>query len=231
MRARDAAVLLTLLLPGPVLADGVSLTLYPEHLDGHLRFDSLPVRAEPGHVINQLYPGPDITLGSHFVGQTLGVRSGHDGRRHDTLTQSRAAVPLQLVPGPEGQSLSVAWHRGFSSMALFPLGPRGFPRLDARGEGALSMLFETDQTLIGLRIHSGYEAPLGTAERPGAAHITCLDRAGRKAAGIDIPLAVGITEIGLSFSPLPVAACTLSNTDPGGIAIDDLRYRLHPLLG
>lgn len=231
MRARDLAVCLGVLLPDIGQADGITLTLYPEHLDGHVRFDTLPRRDEPGHVIDQLYLGPDVALGSHFKGQTLGTRTGPGGQQHDTLTQRRATPPLHLLPGAPGQSLSVAWHRGFGSMALFPLGPSGFPRVDARGEGAVSILFETDQDLIGLRIHSGYSDPLGQSPRPGAVHVTCLSRSAEVRARIDTPLATGITEIGLQFDTGPIAGCTLTNTDPGGIAIDDLRYRLHPLLG
>ncbi|MDA7427093.1 hypothetical protein PGB28_01380 [Primorskyibacter aestuariivivens] len=232
MRGRDVAVCLTLL-TAPAHADGITLVPYPPletQLDGHLDFETLPQAAEPGHNLDAGYVGAGVRLGSHFAGQEIGTRTSPGGQRHDALLSAQAHKPLTLLNGPAGQSLSVALHRGFGSMALFPLGPDGFPELAARGEGSAAFLFTQDQSLIGLRIHSGYPDPLGKAARPGAAHVTCLSRDGQPMARIDIPLATGITGIGLAFDT-PIVGCTLTNTDPGGIAIDDLRYRLQALTG
>lgn len=232
MRGRDLALCLTLL-TAPAHAEGITLVPYPPletQLDGHLDFETLPQAAEPGHNLDAGFVGAGVRLGSHFAGQEIGTRTGPGGQRHDALLGAAAGDPLTLVAGPPGQSLSLAWHRGFGSMALFPLGPDGFPERAARGEGSAAVLFAQDQSLIGLRIHSGYPDPLGTSPRPGAAHVTCLARDGQPVARIDIPLATGITAIGLAFD-VPVAGCTLTNTDPGGIAIDDLRYRLQALTG
>lgn len=232
MRGRDLALCLTLL-NAPAHAEGVTLVPYPPletQLDGHLDFETLPRIAEPGHNLDAGYVGAGVRVGQHFAGQGIGTRIGPGGQRHDALLDAEARPPLTLDPGPPGQSLSVALHPGFGSMALFPLGPDGFPALSARGEGSAAVLFTQDQMLIGLRIHSGYPDPLGDAPRPGAAHVTCLSRAGAPVARVDLPLATGITEIGLAFDR-PIAGCTLTNTDPGGIAIDDLRYRLQALTG
>ena len=232
MRGRDLALCLSLL-TAPAHAEGITLVPYPPletQLDGHLDFETLPRIAEPGHNLDAGYVGEGVRLGSHFAGQQIGTRTGPGGRRHDALIGAAARPPLALLNGPPGQSLSVASHRGFGSMALFPLGPDGFPMLSARGEGSAAFLFTQDQSLIGLRIHSGYPDPLGTTTRPGAAHVTCITRDGSPVAQVDIPLATGITDIGLAFDA-PIAGCTLTNTDPGGIAIDDLRYRLQALTG
>lgn len=238
MRALRWAFALLCLAPAAT-ADGITLLPYAPlayRLDGHLRFDALPERAEPGHRLDALYVGDGVRVGQHLMGQSIGTRrtpdtTGPKHKGHDTLIQARPTVPLILQPGARGQNLSVALHRGFGSMALFPLGPAGFPDHAARGEGAATFLFDMDQEELGLRLHSDYPSPLGKSPKPGALHVTCVTRKGDIAGQVDIPLATGVTAIGLRFNQRLAAACTLTNTDPGGIAIDDVLYRLQALTG
>lgn len=195
-------------------------------LDGRIGFDALPQRAEPGFALDAPMRCGAAWLGERFAGQSV------TGTPSDRLTGAPTA-PLTLRTGAPGANLSVAFHRGFASNALFPLGPVGFPALSARGEGAVAILFDRDQSAIGLRVHADYDDPLGTAPPTGEIVLRLFARDGRQVGAYRLRPPRGATGIGLRRAGgIPdIAGFTVTNTDPGGIAIDDILYSLHPLLG
>jgi hypothetical protein len=136
-------------------------------------------------------------------------------------------------PGDRRRNLSVAFHRGFGSNALFPLGKDGFPELTARGEGALAILFDRDQAALGLLAHSDYADPLGAIPDPGSITLRLYTRAGKLISVHEQPLERGITAIGLrrTDGQPDIAGLTVRSTDPGGIAIDDILFQLTALTG
>jgi len=227
LRLGHLVMVFGLLAAGPGAAQGVHVARYDSlqrELDARITFDSLPKRAEPGLNFNAPMRMGRAQLGQHFEGQIPEFADGFD------RISGAPTEPLTLRPGQSGQNLSVAMHRGFESNALFPLGRAGFPALDARGEGALAILFDQGQRAIALRIHSDYPAPLGGAPKPGHVTLKLFTRQGHLVARHKAQLSTGITEIGLRRTGgLPdIAGVIITNDDPGGIAIDDILYQTAP---
>lgn len=221
----------------PLRADEIRTIPYillATQLTGRIAFDTMPSRPEPGLSLDHPVAVDGAQVGAGFAGQVHAIRQGRDGARFDALSDALANPPLRLVGHGPGQGLAFARHRGFGSVAVFPLGPDGFDRLSGRGEGALAVLFPHDQAAIGLRVHSDYADPLGARSgQPGAVEVIAMARDGRVIARHAAQLAQGITEIGLRRrDDIPdIAGFVLLNTDPGGIAVDDILYARTPLLG
>jgi hypothetical protein len=193
-------------------------------LDARITFGTLPERPEPGLNFDASMRLGRAWIGQHFKGQSLSADTGFDN------VSGRPDAPLTPKPGPALRNLSVAYHQGFESNALFPLGQYGFPALDARGEGAVAVLFDQAQRAVALKVHSDYVSPLGAAAQPGTVTLTLYNRQGRVIARHIQPLKPGITEIGLRrTNGLPdIAGVLITNDDPGGIAIDDILYQTAP---
>jgi len=182
---------------------------------GRYDFESFEPRPEPGLSVDGLLGDGRVMFGESFLGQTV------TGTPFDTL-HGAPTTPLTLRPGRKAENHAVAYHAGFGSVALFPLGPWGFPAMAARGEGAVAMRFAQDVLAVGLRVHSDYPDPLGSRPAPGTLLIRFYDRAGRLLDRHTIQLDPGLTELG--FSGPPFAGVLITNTDPGGIAIDDILF-------
>lgn len=233
-----ALVLLGLCAAGPAArADTIVARPYEalvRMLDRREGFEAWPSRAEPGHLLQAPHRGEAITVASHFTGQTPAILTRRDGGRFDSLTQARALPPLRLETGPPGQGLAIARHRGLGSNAVFPVGPDGFDRISGRGEGALAVLFDHDQWATGFRVHADYPDPLGTRPaRRGSIEVILLDRAGQVLARPVMPLDPGLTALGFATADgaPAIAGVVILNTDPGGIAVDDILYDAAALLG
>ena len=102
------------------------------------RFATLP---EPGLMVDRSFGDTWLQIGERFEGLPLSVHETTTSR-FDRLPIQSAAAPLTLHPGAPGHNQSVAFHAGFGSNALFPLGPEVFPDARARGEGALAIQFD-----------------------------------------------------------------------------------------
>ncbi len=220
------------LLPGAARAQAVVPADYADlqrWLDGRVTFDTLPRRAEPGFRLDQTLRFDGVRIGEHFLGQRIGT--GPFG--HDTIAGAAGPGPLAVRPGPPGHNQSVAFHRGFGSNALFPLGPDGFALLSGRGEGAVAILFDHDQQAVGLRVHAQYPAPLGTGPQPGRLIVQFLRRDGSRVATLSHRLAPAIVELGWQreTGAPDIAGVLILNTDPGGVALDDILFRRIPPLG
>ncbi len=191
-------------------------------------FEILPRHPEPGINLDHALRAPGLTIASHFTGQSLTALFGPTGAPHDTLGPGNATRPLSLQTGPPGQNLSVAFHRGFGSNALLPLGPHGFDRLSGRGEGTAALLFDSDQSAFGLRLHTDYAAPLGAARPRGSVTLHIYDRSGTLLAREPLHPGPGITELGFrTRDNLPrIAGVLVTNLDPGGIALDDILFQI-----
>ncbi|MDJ0820854.1 MAG: hypothetical protein QNJ09_03455 [Paracoccaceae bacterium] len=191
-----------------------------------ISFDTLPEQAEPGHILNAALRFDGLWLGERLAGQTQSISP--DGL-FDQLT-GRPRSPLQVLPGKPAQNMAIAQHRGFGSMALFPLGPKGAQAREGRGEGALAFTFDSAQTTIAFRLHADYPAALGTSQTPGPIRITFYDRKGALIEEQRLTLPPGVQSRAWQ-SATPVKAVTISNRDPGGIALDDILIQTDPDLG
>ena len=222
---------------GPVRAESILPRPYHDlarELDRREGFEAWPARPEPGHLLQAAHRGEGIAVASHFAGQGTAILSRRAGGRFDTLTETRALSPLRLETGPPDQGIAIAQHRGFGSNAVFPIGPDGFAALSGRGEGALAILFDDDQRAVGLLVHSDYPDPLGNRPTPpGTVEVILMARDGRVLARPVEGLSPGITALGYQTeSGLPgIAGLVVLNTDPGGIAVDDILFARAARLG
>lgn len=203
---------------GPVVqvADPAALAA---RLSGVQDFEALPLYPEPGVAVDAPIVSAGLTIGERLVGQRL------EGHLHDRLS-GHPRPPLALAPARAGTFLATAFHPGFGSNALFPVGPAGAGAIEGRGEGAVALLFDRDTSAVTLKLHAGYGDPLGTQPPPGHARFAFYDRDGTLLDRLEIALASGPVTLG--FLPAPgaraIAAITLTNDDPGGIALDDIRF-------
>ncbi len=189
-------------------------------------FDTLPDRAEPGHVLNAALRFDGVWLGERLAGQRLDVSPEGLFDRLGGIP----SVPLQVLPGRTGQNMAIAVHRGFGSMALFPLGPKGATVREGRGEGAVALRFDTAQTTVGFRLHADYAAALGEQQTPGPIRIRFFDRDGALIQEEVLTLPPGVQARAWQ-SRTPVRAVVITNRDPGGIALDDVLIQTDPGLG
>lgn len=180
-------------------------------------FDTLPPRAEPGHILNAPLRYPGLWIGERLAGE--GVTPDPSGH-FDRITGT-PQPPLRPQAGAEGHSLAVASHRGFGSNALFPLGPDGGAQRSGRGEGAVTLVFDTPPEALGLKIHADYADPLGNRPAPGRVWLAFLDRTGAETARATLDMTHGVQRFGWLLLA-PVRAVRIETDDPGGIALDDI---------
>ncbi len=199
-------------------------------LTERIDFERLPKRPEPGFNLDHPFHARGAWLGERFAGQQI----TSDATGHDRLTGLAPAGWLRIVGGEPGHNLSIAFHRGFGSNALFPLGPAGFPKIEARGEGVLAILFDHDQAALGFKLHTDYPDPLGV--RPvgeSGLEVYFFARDGALLARLEHGPGPGISAFGYRHvgTGKPIAGVVIVNTDPGGIAVDDIIFAKPPLLG
>lgn len=195
-------------------------------MGGKIGFERLPHAVEPGHVLDAPLRAGPVRLGERLAGQRLERVRRRDGALFDALAGPPEA-PLRVLAGAPGQNLSIAAHRGFASMALFPLGPLGAADAAGRGEGAVAILFDEDQPALGFRLHAEYADPMGVRPRPGAVRLTFYARSGRVIARLRLVPERGINALAWRRpdGAADIAAVTVETTDPGGIALDDILFR------
>ena len=195
-----------------------------QDLDAVIDFETLPRRAEPGFRLDAPMREGRAWLSERLAGQSV------TGTVHDRL-RGLPEGPVRVAENNLNANLSVAFHRGFGSNALFPLGPAGFPATAGRGEGAVAIVFDHGQRALGLRIHSDYAAPLGGAAPQGTVTITFYARSGARIGQMRHRLDTGVTEFGFrrAGGVADIAAITVTNDDPGGIALDDILYQTAPM--
>jgi len=217
-----AALAFCCLLAAPVHAQEIGPADYTALLEeavAVIRFDSLPPRDEPGYAIDHGIAFAGGRIGTGFAGQTQGTEGPFD------RLDGTPSAPLTLLTGPEGQALSVARHRGFGSMALFPLGPAGFPAVEARGEGSVAIWFSEETCRVGFLVHGEYEDALANPET-GRIWITAYGREGAPLGREERRIAPGLSaHAGQTTGGVArIAGITVETDDPGGIALDDIVF-------
>jgi len=218
------AALAWLAMAAPLAAQGIEAVDYDLVLaDAQtiVTFEILPPRAEPGYQLDHGIAFPGGHVGSALAGQRVSSNGPFD------RLGGQPTLPLTLVTGPDAMGLSLASHRGFGSMAVYPLGFAGFPAIEARGEGSVAVLFTDDICQVGVLIHSDYPAPLGAGNAPrGAVILTAYGRDAALLGQLETTLSPGLSAHGLrvSHSRAAIVGLTIENTDPGGIALDDLAF-------
>lgn len=218
-------------LAGPV--DQIPYGQVAQNTRGEIRFDALPEAPYPGYNLDHGLAFGDGHIGEHFAGQVVG-ETLLDGNRFDALAQPAPSAPLVLNMGAPRSNLSVSLHRVFGSNVLYPLGPLGQPHPEARGEGMVALLFDTDICQFGLKIHTQYQDDLGTESgHLGDVDLLFFARDGRLIDQHALRLPAGISELGFArdAAHADIAGIEVVNRDPGGISIDDIVYGCQALLG
>lgn len=187
----------------------VCLSAEPIRLAQVITFDDQRSAPGPGHPVTGLLSTDGAEFGEMFAGQSLLVSD----EVFDAVTGT-ASAPLTLLAGPENQNLSIL--RLPASNVLSGDGPRGFPRHDATGEGAVSILFAQDHAALRLDLMGG---------EGGTLTVLFLRRDGTL---IDVHEITNLTEGPLYFARRDasedIAGVTLWNRDPEGIALDGVAF-------
>ena len=173
-----------------------------------ITFDDIRASPGPGHPLTDLLVMEGAVFGERFAGQTVTA----DGD-HDRITGT-ATMPLTVVPGAKGRNLSVVYFNG--NRMLNGYGDAGFPRRHAQGEGAISFLFDTDQSALAFQLRGG---------EAGSVRAVFLARDGRVIATLDLP-PPGEHHYGFirAGGLRDIAGIVVTNTDPEGIAMDNIRF-------
>lgn len=215
---RPAFLCLACLVAGPVLAcDRPVCEVDPGMLAlaRVITFDDQRAGMGPGMEHREVLALPGARFGEHFMGQRRWAEGDFD------RVDGPGLAPLMLLPGPPGELFSI--HRLGRSNVINGFGPAGFPRDNAQGEGALAVLFDEDQAALGFDVLGGED---------GAAFLVFLARDGRV---IDRLRLDGLREREFAFrrstGQADIAGFVLTNDDPQGIAIDNLRFGQVPQLG
>ena len=229
VRMKKAALIATLLWFGatthtfaPVRAD-TSACAEPiclvsrEHLSlAHvITFDDVRSSIGVGHPIDDLLIRPGARFGERFVGQTL--RSEGD---YDRIIGA-AASPLTAIPGAPGATLGAM--RLGPTTVLQGHGPRAFPRVEAVGEGAIAIEFDTDQAALAFDLRGGED---------GAIEVSFLRRDGSEITRLRIgPLAEESYAFVRQGNIPDIAGILITNSDPQGVSIDNLAFDKGQLTG
>ena len=172
-----------------------------------ITFEDTRAGLGPGHIVQGLLVLDGASFGERFAGQTLTANGDHDE------VTGLALSPLTLMPGAEGQNLSVVYFLG--NNVLNGYGVAGFPKRNAQGEGAIAFLFDDDQSALSFQIRGGEE---------GAAQAVFYQRSGQEIMRMVLPPA---GESAFGFIRLTgeadIAGVLITNTDPQGLALDNVR--------
>ncbi|MEC7962421.1 MAG: hypothetical protein VX083_14150 [Pseudomonadota bacterium] len=180
-----------------------------------ITFDDLPSSPGVGRELEGVLDQPGAQFGERFAGQLLLSEGGFD------RIEGRALAPLSVLAGQTGQSLGVM--RLTQTSVLQGYGPQGFPNVDAIGEGAVAIVFDRDQSAIGLDIRGG---------EAGMARVVFLRRDGSEIAALEVqPLAEDSYGFRRNAAVPDIAGILILNRDPQGIALDNIRFDGLDLLG
>lgn len=178
-------------------------------------FEDIPVSPGIGMQIDEALTREGVRFGERFAGQRLERAAAFD------RLAGAPAAPLAVQPGAAKRNLGSMKLPG--TVVLHGLGPEGFPRGEAAGEGAIAFLFARDQAALSFIVPGGEN---------GTATVTFWARDGHVIHRLTLgPLTgqgFGFHREG--FQP-DIAGVTIENDDPEGIAIDDLRFEAIDLTG
>ncbi|MEE4188370.1 MAG: hypothetical protein V2I76_07975 [Roseobacter sp.] len=189
------------------LVDAESLQL-PRIID----FDEARSTLGPGHIVQDLLVMQGAVFGERFAGQNV-YATGH----HDSVSGTPLS-PLTVMPGASGQNLSIVYFDG--NNILNGYGVAGYPKRHAQGEGAISFLFDENQSALAFQVRGG---------EAGGAEVTFFSRDGAVLSTITLPNA-GESSYGFIHAQgaADIAGVLLTNTDPQGLALDNIRFGKSP---
>ena len=154
------------------------------------------------------HPSLGITMGERFVGQQTSSAGGFD------VVEGRPSMPLTIDDSIEAKyGINLLWI--YSTTVVDGLGPVGFPDSGAIGDGALSILYERDQLLVGFDL---------VGSNGGGLRIQLFDRSGVLLDDFTFEETSNRTYVFFS-NQMNIAGLTLSNFDWGGLAFDNFIFQ------
>ena len=203
----------------------VSYSLLDEELVNRIDFESYPRLMSPGQVLDNVQAFDGATIGERFQGQLLGLENGFDALHF------MPEPPLALRAGVAGQNLAVEFVF-FMSNQLKGMAPPGFPEREAGGEGAVSILFDRDQSALGFRVASEPD-PKDAGIPKGRMLVSFFRRDGYLIDQLDIELSWLLAGYGFRRvnGAEDIAGISITNRDPQGVMIDDVIFDRNPVLG
>ena len=177
-----------------------------------ITFDDAQASRGPGHLVAQVLVMNGAVFGERFAGQNVIAKGDHDD------IAGQALAPLTIMPGADGQNLSIVYFDG--NNVLNGYGVSGYPKRNAQGEGAISFLFDENQSALSFQIRGGEE---------GAAEVRFLTRDGHLISTLSLH-ATGEHAFGFlrADGTSDIAGVTVTNVDPQGIALDNIRFGKSP---
>lgn len=180
-----------------------------------ITFDDVRSALGIGHPIEGVLVRPGARFGERFAGQIVESEGDFD------RVSGTPLAPLTVVPGAPGATLGAM--RLGATTVLQGHGPRAFPRTEAVGEGAIAVAFDHDQAALAFDLRGG---------ESGALIVTFLRRDGSQIARLRIS---PLREESLGFlrrGSIPdIAGILIENSDPQGVAIDNLAFDKDQLTG
>jgi hypothetical protein len=211
MNSRILGSIIAATLAGPLAANAAPINqVNYNDLTGTqlVTFDDVPGGGAPGTNYDAVFVSGGVSFAERFVGQT-NTPSGD----FDVLSGSPGG-PLALAVGAPGRNLNVFINN--TSQVLTGLGPRGFPGFDAIGEGAIALLFTSEQSEFGFQLVGG---------DGGSATLDFFSRNGSLIQQIVLG---GLANAFYGFSRdggvNDIAGVSIWNTDGGGIGFDNLKF-------
>ena len=197
-------------------------TLNTPPLPGFINFDDqFPDASDPGIIINNVWSYDGANFAERFIGQTLTYNGDFD------VLSNTATGPLSSQVGLTNQNLYV--YLRVEGVVITGVGPKGADKLptdpdlpnDAVGEGAISVLFNRDQSKLGFKI---------SGTNGGKATVQFFKRNGNL---IGSPFTLDLSPAssfiyGYGFQTddgsVQIAGVSIYNNDPEGINFDDFIY-------
>ena len=173
-----------------------------------ITFEDQQATMGPGILLDDVLVLPGAAFAERFVGQSLEFQGSHDA------VVGQAMAPLTPQAGTPGQTMSLVMMG--RNKVLNGYGPAAFPRREAQGEGAISVLFDEDQPALAFDLRGG---------EGGHARVQFLRRDGSVIAEVPVQ---SVSEYAVGFQRAggvtDIAGFVLMNVDPQGLAIDNLRF-------
>lgn len=180
-----------------------------------ITFDDIQSGFGIGHPIDTLLIRPGARFGERFSGQTLTPEGDFD------RVSGAALSPLTAIPGAPGATLGAL--RLGPTIVLQGNGPRAFPRTEAVGEGAIAVEFDNDQAALAFDLRGG---------EAGSLEVTFLRRDGSEIARLVLsPLHEESYGFARQGNISDIAGILITNTDPQGVAIDNVAFDKGQLTG
>jgi hypothetical protein len=166
----------------------------------------------PGYQVKGLLILEGARFGELFAGQNLLQQGNHDQVEGDPLS------PLTLLAGDPNAGLSIVRMSG--NNVLNGYGASGFPKREAQGEGAIAWLFDDDQAALSFQVRGG---------EGGQGQASFFRRDGSLISTMDLsPLAEHELGFIRQGEVNDIAGVILTNIDPEGVALDNLRFGRPP---